>query len=26
VLPGGGDALVATPGQVHRAVNKLMNG
>ena len=26
VLPNGGDALVATPGQVHRAVNKLMNG
>jgi LCP family protein required for cell wall assembly len=26
VLPGGGDALVATPGQVHRSVNKLLNG
>jgi LCP family protein required for cell wall assembly len=26
VLPNGGDALVATPGQVRRAVNKLMNG
>jgi LCP family protein required for cell wall assembly len=25
-LPGGGSALVATPGQIHRAVNKLMNG
>jgi LCP family protein required for cell wall assembly len=26
VLPGGGDALVATPGEIHRAVNKLLNG
>jgi LCP family protein required for cell wall assembly len=26
VLPGGGDALTVTPGAVHRAVNKLMNG
>ncbi len=26
VLPGGGDALVATPGEIHRAVNKLING
>ncbi len=26
VLPNGGQALVATPGQIHRAVNKLMNG
>jgi LCP family protein required for cell wall assembly len=26
VLPDGGDALVATPGQVRRAVNRLMNG
>lgn len=25
-LPNGGSALVATPGQIHRAVNKLMNG
>jgi LCP family protein required for cell wall assembly len=25
-LPGGGSALVATPGEIHRAVNKLMNG
>jgi LCP family protein required for cell wall assembly len=25
-LPGGGSALVATPGQIHGAVNKLMNG
>jgi LCP family protein required for cell wall assembly len=23
---GGGDALVATPGEIHRAVNKLING
>lgn len=26
VLPGGGDALTVTPGAVHSAVNKLMNG
>jgi LCP family protein required for cell wall assembly len=26
VLPGGGDALVATPGEIHRAVNKLLHG
>jgi anionic cell wall polymer biosynthesis LytR-Cps2A-Psr (LCP) family protein len=25
-LPNGGSALVATPGQLHRAVSKLMNG
>jgi LCP family protein required for cell wall assembly len=25
-LPNGGSALVATPGQIQRAVNKLMNG
>jgi LCP family protein required for cell wall assembly len=26
VLSGGGDALVATPGEIQRAVHKLMNG
>ena len=26
VLPGGGDALVATPGEIHRAVNRLLHG
>ena len=26
VLPDGGDALVATPGEIQRAVHKLMNG
>ena len=25
-LPDGGSALVASPGAIHRAVNKLMNG